>query len=254
MILSNEKSSVSWRLNDLLAADKKAKDFAAVSWTNQSSSTGEAVFRRWEPQEINPVVTAEEIEAPGESDKTLEKTVDKTVEDEPDPMVVSMAVFNQAKQGSFEDGHARGFEEAELKWKSARDSFLEITQSIYQEQQKATTFFEPLKTLSLHLAQQLVRGELSISSDAIERLIRGVLEEVQEKGPSSIVITLNPDDLGKVRSNLAEDLAYLDLRPNDSLSQGSVVLSVNSGAIEDLIEHRLEALSESLFAEVPADD
>jgi flagellar biosynthesis/type III secretory pathway protein FliH len=125
---------------------------------------------------------------------------------------------------------------------------------MYQEQQKATTFFEPIKTLSLHIAQQLVRGELSISNVAIERLIRGVLEELQQKGPASIVMTLNPHDFDQVCTNLAEDLAHLDLRKSDNLSSGSVVLTLDNSAVEDLIEHRLEVLSESLFTAVSTDN
>ena len=125
---------------------------------------------------------------------------------------------------------------------------------MYEEQQKATTFFEPVKTLSLHIAQQLVRGELSISNVAIERLIRGVLEELQQKGPASIVMTLNPHDFDQVCSNLAEDLAHLDLRKSDNLSPGSVVLALDNSAVEDLIEHRLEVLSESLFTAVSTDN
>ena len=66
-------------------------------------------------------------------------------------------------------------------------------------------------------------------------------------------MTLNPQDLEKVCSNLAEDLAHLDLRENDNLSPGSVVLTLDNSAVEDLIEHRLDVLSESLFASVPTD-
>ena len=125
---------------------------------------------------------------------------------------------------------------------------------MYREQKQVTTFFEPLKRLSLHIAQELVRGELSISSDAIERLIRGALEEIEEKGPAAIVMELNPQDLHMICSNLSQDLAHLDFRQNDSLSPGSVLLKLHNGAVEDLLEHRLEVLSEALFATISGDE
>ena len=140
------------------------------------------------------------------------------------------------------------------KWESARETFLDVTQGMYKEQTQAVNFFEPLKRLSLHIAQELVRGELSISSDAIQRLIRGALEEMDQKGPAVVAIELNPLDLHMICSNLPQDLAHLDFRQKDNLSRGSVVLKLHNGAVEDLMEHRFEVLSDALFTTISRDD
>lgn len=252
MTLSNKEIFPSWRPNELLMDNKASTDFTPLSWPNGVAG---AEFEKWEAQNLEISESVEEIDAVTEAPEPPKEDLDTTNKEVPEPEVltVSMAVFDQAKQDAFENGYWRGAEEVERKWESTRKTFSALTQSIYQEQQKATTFFEPLKTLSLHIAKQLVRGELSFSSAAIERLIRGVLEEIQQKGPSPIVMTLNPQDFEKVCSNLAEDLAHLDLRENDNLSPGSVVLTLDNSAVEDLIEHRLDVLSESLFASVPTD-
>jgi flagellar biosynthesis/type III secretory pathway protein FliH len=255
MTLSDKEISPSWRSNQLLTGDKTSTNFSPLSWSNGGARAG---FTKWEAQNVKLLEPAEEIDIVTEASEQLEEVLDIIKEDgaesEAEALTVSMAVFDQATQEFFEKGYSRGVEEAERKWERTRETFSTLTQSMYQEQQKATTFFEPIKTLSLHIAQQLVRGELSISNVAIERLIRGVLEELQQKGPAPIVITLNPQDLEQVCLNLAEDLAHLDLRKSDNLSPGSVVLTLDNSAVEDLIEHRLEVLSESLFTAVSTDN
>jgi flagellar biosynthesis/type III secretory pathway protein FliH len=250
MTLSDKETSLSWRSNELLTGDKASSDFTAFSWSNGGSKSAGAGFTKWEAKKSELLGPTEEIGDAGTPSEPPKEALDTTKKDEPEALTVSMAVLDQAKQDFFEKGYSRGVEEAERKWESTRETFSALTQSIYQEQKKATTFFEPLKILSLHIAQQLVRGELSISSVAIERLIRGVLEEIQQKGPASIVISLSPEDFDKVCSNLSEDLAHVDFRKNDNLSPGSVVLALDDSAVEDLIEHRLGALSESLFTVV----
>jgi flagellar biosynthesis/type III secretory pathway protein FliH len=253
MTLSDKEISPSWRSNQLLTGDKVSTIFSPLSWSNGGARAG---FTKWEAQNVELLEPAEEIDIVTEASELLEEVLDITKEDGPESeaLTVSMAAFDQATQDFFEKGYSRGVEEAERKWERTRETFSTLTQSMYQEQQKATTFFEPVKTLSLHIAQQLVRGELSISNVAIERLIRGVLEELQQKGPASIVMTLNPHDFDQVCTNLAEDLAHLDLRKSDNLSSGSVVLTLDNSAVEDLIEHRLEVLSESLFTAVSTDN
>jgi flagellar basal body-associated protein FliL len=55
-------------------------------------------------------------------------------------------------------------------------------------------------------------------------------------------------------SNLPQDLAHLDFRQKDNLSRGSVVLKLHNGAVEDLMEHRFEVLSDALFTTISRDD
>lgn len=250
MILSNKDIFPGWRSNELLTSNKKTTDFVPWSWADSAVGAG---FTKWTAPDEEILEPVEQIDAAIEASEPPKEVSDTTSKEEPEVPTVSMVDFDRAKQDYFEKGYSRGVEEAEQKWENTRETFSALTQSIFQEQQKPTTFFEPLKILSLHIAKQLVRGELSLSSAAIERLIRGVLEDIQQKGPGPIVMSLNPQDLDKVYSNLPEDLTHLELRGNDNLSPGSVVLTLDNTAIEDLIEHRLDVLSESLFASVPTD-
>lgn len=253
-ILSDKETFVNWRSNDFLAEGNISATFSALPWVSGGPTRGGSEFRKWEPQSLDSLESAKELKIVTEKEALLEDAVPAKSLDSAGGLTVSREELNQANQDSFEKGYAHGFEKAERKWESARETFLEVTQGMYREQKQVTTFFEPLKRLSLHIAQELVRGELSISSDAIERLIRGALEEIEEKGPAAIAMELNPQDLHMICSNLSQDLAHLDFRQNDSLSPGSVLLKLHNGAVEDLLEHRLEVLSEALFATISGDE
>ncbi len=107
-------------------------------------------------------------------------------------------------------------------------------------------FFAPLERLAVHLAVQLVRGELTLSGVAIRRLVENCLLEVEHRG-EKLTLRLHPADLEKfslLQGELSDDV---ELVRDPALTRGSVKLEMADGAIEDLIEHRLEALACSVL-------
>jgi len=111
-------------------------------------------------------------------------------------------------------------------------------------------FFEPLKRLSVHLAEQLVLGELSQSSQAIERLIQHCLDEVSHPLQDSVVVELNPDDKKRLQAQGGEFLQGLRLESVPELQPGSVRVFANDMVVEDLVEHRLQGLAKDLLSDV----
>ena len=57
--MSKLDPKVHWRLNDLLRAGKKAKEFAAVSWSNPAEQLNEQ-FVPWRPEDTQ---NQEELDA-----------------------------------------------------------------------------------------------------------------------------------------------------------------------------------------------
>jgi hypothetical protein len=107
-------------------------------------------------------------------------------------------------------------------------------------------FFEPLRRLALHIAEQLVRTELRTSGHAIAQIVRQCLEALG--APSAkIVILLNPEDAALLEAMAPAFLEGLRLQPDPLLTRGSVRLRVDDTVLEDLIENRLEALVEPLM-------
>ena len=112
-------------------------------------------------------------------------------------------------------------------------------------------FFEPLKRLSVHVAEQLVLGELSHSSQAIERLIQHCLDEVSHPLQDGVVVELNPDDKKRLQAQGGAFLEGLRLEAVPELHPGSVRVFANDMVVEDLVEHRLQALAKNLVVDVP---
>jgi len=116
-------------------------------------------------------------------------------------------------------------------------------QNYYEEQQ------EPLLKLSTHIARQLVRAELTLSTTAIESLITASLEFFSST--EGLKVFLNPIDkeLLEKHNPLAED--YL-ISADEELFPGSVRISNAERHTEDLIVDRLSEITEQIFESVEA--
>ena len=106
----------------------------------------------------------------------------------------------------------------------------------------------------MHLAEQLVRGELSLSGQAVTRLVERCLSEFQQETSAPIVVRMNPADHERHLAYGAMAPKNMDLRPDPSLSAGSVKVSMNGAMIEDLIEHRRQALWDALMSAAATPD
>ncbi|MFM6992721.1 MAG: FliH/SctL family protein [Rhodoferax sp.] len=161
-----------------------------------------------------------------------------------------------------EEGRAEGAAQARIELQTEMDNKLRIalgddhalvnalSDALALLQQSPQTFFEPLKRLALHLAEQLVLAELALDGGAIERLVQRCVDELAEHDESLVMVELHPSDLAtlqelRARSGLAEGSA-LRLQANDKLLPGSVRASANDALVEDLIGERLAALARGL--------
>jgi flagellar biosynthesis/type III secretory pathway protein FliH len=127
------------------------------------------------------------------------------------------------------------------------DALETAAQSMQQDPQQ---FFEPVKRLALHIAEQLVLGELRLDGAVIDRLVQRCVDDLAANELSAVVLELHPDDLhalhdlrkraGLIEKNLPQLMA------NDALPPGSVRASANDAVVEDLITHRLSAIARTL--------
>ncbi|MGA1302044.1 MAG: hypothetical protein ACO3X3_06075 [Burkholderiaceae bacterium] len=97
---------------------------------------------------------------------------------------------------------------------------------------------------------------MTLSGQAITRLVERCLSEFQQETSAPIVVRMNPADHERHLAYGAMAPKNMDLRPDPSLSSGSVKVSMNGAMIEDLIEHRRQALWDALMssAATPDDD
>jgi len=113
-------------------------------------------------------------------------------------------------------------------------------------------FFEPLKRLALHIAEQLVAGELQTSSKAIERLVQRCLDELDHPVHGAVVLELNAEDKARLQAHGGDFIKGMRLEAVPDLKIGSVRVMANDTVVEDLVEHRLEGLAKALLVDVEA--
>ncbi|MDB0047085.1 FliH/SctL family protein [Porticoccaceae bacterium] len=258
---ANTDSSVSWRLNELIHAGRKAKAFAKAKWSqpDAADSTLSSNFELWTPKvlddqrDVDVAVVAEE--APDEGQAIEQISAEEAISEQPPEELeiespaesFDQMALDKARNHSFDKGYKQGIDEAEAKWAGARDEFMAFTEALRTAHTEKNDFYQPLKKLALHLAEQLVRGELNQSTAVIERLLEEAIKDIEQQGEGPITVNLNASDHQQFTAHLSADLDHLSLRIDSSLSPGSVRITMDDSAVEDLIETRLSALSEKLL-------
>ena len=237
--MSDSEPKVSWRLNDLLRAGQKAQAFAAVSWSNSDEDI-HAPFTHWQPSSIANTESDGEV---GTGDDVIKEDDIQLLEDP----IASEEQLNNAKKQSFEKGYAKGKEAAEEELHLQRQALIDLATKIKDAQKDPSKFFSPLKKLSIHLAEQLVRGELNLSTDIVDRLVKAALEDIDTIGDDPVVVYLHPLDLKTFNAHMVSGIANIEQRVDQQLSRGSVYITVGDTAIEDFLEHRLKNLAEEII-------
>lgn len=141
-------------------------------------------------------------------------------------------------------------QETQQNQRDAQQAKLDQLQSVIDGLQQLSTdpdaLFEPMKRLATHLAEQLVRGELTQAPQAISRLVDNALRELNATGDKPVVVHLHPDDLELYRPTVAQFSDSLILRPDNLLERGSVRASLDGSVVEDMIQRRTAGLKQSL--------
>jgi flagellar biosynthesis/type III secretory pathway protein FliH len=113
-------------------------------------------------------------------------------------------------------------------------------------------FFEPLKRLAMHMAEQVVLGELQTSSKGIERLVQRCLDELDHPVHGAVVLELNPEDKELLQAQGGDFIKGMRLEAVHEMQRGSVRVFANDTVVEDLVDHRLEGLAKALLIDVDA--
>ena len=140
-------------------------------------------------------------------------------------------------------------EQLELEMQPRVKLLAELCDQLTTLSEDSQTFFEPLKRLSVHIAEQLVLGELSISEKTIERLIHRCIDELGLRDNPVVKVELNQLDKATLESALKEPPKGLLISAAQNMQVGSVRVLVNDTQIEDLIHNRLETIAGRLLGQ-----
>lgn len=128
----------------------------------------------------------------------------------------------------------------------------EVTLRLQALLENPQELYEPLKRLALHVAEQLVLAELTLSGSAIERLVQRCLDELDLHGQGLVTIELNPQDKARLEEKAGDMVKNIQLHALAQLKPGSVRVLANDTQVEDLVQTRLQALAHSLLGQPEA--
>ncbi len=251
-----------WVPSPLLLKPQQTPRFLRAPWAHEQSDT----FGPWRiAAAVDPAVPQHELAdpagAPGSSQALPpveggEAPADDVVDVE--SRAVSLQddeAFQAALQEAEARGHARGvaegLEQARAELQAERTREAELVRGLAIElralSEDADRFFEPLRRLALHIAEQLVRGELQASGQAISQIVRQALAALDPPPGSQVVVCVHPDDAELLQALSPGFLEGLKLQPDPQLHPGSVRLRLDDTVLDDLVDHRLQALVDKLL-------
>ncbi|MEC9076441.1 MAG: FliH/SctL family protein [Pseudomonadota bacterium] len=144
--------------------------------------------------------------------------------------------------------------DAEAKVDKAIQQYRELTQKIRTASTRVSEFFEPVSRLSVHIAEQLVRGELTVGPVAITRLVQGCLDAIEERASKKEpILKMHPADLEMFLNGFDGELTGVSLVADDRLARGDVSLQMDHSVIDDLLSHRLEEIAQYVFGRSTTD-
>ncbi len=129
------------------------------------------------------------------------------------------------------------------------DILKEVTNRVEEYTKTPDRIFEPMKRLSMHIAEQLVLAELNLSGSSIERLIQRCLDELSNRNEPSVIVELNSQDKARLEELSGDLTPHLQLRSVPGLQAGSVRVISDDTQVDDLITNRLEGLAHSLLGQ-----
>ena len=138
--------------------------------------------------------------------------------------------------------------DAEAKVDKTIEQYRELTQKIRMASTRVSEFFEPVSRLSVHIAEQLVRGELTVGPVAITRLVQGCLDAIEERASKrEPILKMHPADLEMFLNGFDGEPTGVSLVADDRLARGDVSLQMDHSVIDDLLSHRLEEITQYVF-------
>lgn len=253
----NEKPAP-WSPNPLLNSKAEAPRFLRTQW-DEATARSFGPWRVADKAEPTEGLLTEAAE-PDANEAATEISADAAAALEAAPTAEpespwTEAALDQLRDEAYQRGLLEGQALVRTEFENERSKERELMRhlgielrSISQDPQR---FFEPLKRLSLHLAEQLVRAELQLSGQAIHNLIQQCIQQL-DHAVEPVHVSVNPEDLQRLTAMGESVTKHMQLEADALLRPGSVRVRVQDSVVQDLIETRLEPLARRLLAQPEA--
>lgn len=166
---------------------------------------------------------------------------------------VAEAVTEEASKKGFEVGFQQGMLEAEQSYQEKNQQIEELIQTAYTEKEKIIQSSEAfLLTLSVRIAEKIIKTELSMDNEKLVHLVRTALKNIDES--VDITVQVAAGDYPAILPFIEELQTYvsadteLKLIPSSSLSPGGCMIHTPSGSYDATVDSQLSEIKKVLLA------
>ena len=248
MVLSDLKPQAApWSPNPLLNGKSQSPSFLRTQWdeTKVRSFGPWRVADRTEPTEALTTPAPVNVGEAMDEDLTQPEAADAPALNAPPTENTTVseaalaALLDEAFQRGVQQGMAHLHAELEAERVKERELIRHLGIELRTISQDPQRFFEPLKRLSLHLAEQLVRAELQISGQAVQGLIQSCIQQLDHPA-QPVKVSLNPQDMKRLQAMGEAVTAHLEPLARRLLPQPEAWMQSSS-----LVQDKVDAMPES---------
>lgn len=255
MILSNANEKVVWELNELLAADRRAKAF------NEASVAGEYAERaggfeeaHW--QQLDDASEPEQELADAEDEPAAADAVDENeiaaLEDESE--AEAEVDIDQLLEARYQEGIAEGIRQSNLESQQREALAERFCAAIGSEMEALPRVWPVVTDLSLDIAKTACLQSLRLDENSFRHFVTSALQAVEFPDSVPVYIKVSPAMAEMVSlEQLSESLSDhpVSLQADEKLSDGDITIQYDHVTIDRLLEREFAQLREQLVAQFP---
>ncbi|KRQ87058.1 Yop proteins translocation protein L [Caloramator mitchellensis] len=208
-------------------------------------------------EEMNTSIINEAIER---ADFIIEEARTKAEKMLKDAEIKLQEVYKNSTEKGYNDGFMQGYQEGYKK------GMEEVTIQTEEMKKNAENYIKMAKdevanyiaekkkeiiAISVDIAKQIIKSELSINADAIFNIAREVISKSMDK--SQILVKVNPKDYSLLKRR-KEELEIFVENPNDlilladsSIEEGNIYAETPSGFVDGRIDTQLDMILQNLL-------
>ena len=252
MILSEADKTVVWELNELLAADRRAKAFSEASvggeYVRRSGGFEEA---HWQAVHSDPDPEEVLTEAEEPANREIELEAEAR---EDDAEVEEVIDVDQLLDSRYQEGVAEGIRQSNLDSQQREALAEKFLESIRSEMAALPRVWPVVTDLSLDIAKTVCLQSLRLNENVFRQYINKALREVELPEDVPVEIRVSPAmaelaSLDELEALLADHPISMVISPD--LSDGDITIQYEQVAIDRLLEREFAQLREQLVAQFP---
>tara|TARA_Y100001933_G_C18885881_1_gene516127 strand:- start:167 stop:982 length:816 start_codon:yes stop_codon:yes gene_type:complete len=254
MTLSKATDTVVWELNELLAADRRAKAFSEASAAGDLSER-QIGFKEAHWQQISSESDADEEESDLESVKgSALDDADVAATAEADADEEEEINIDQLLEAKFQEGVAEGIRQSNLESQQRETLAERFFEAVQTQMDELPRIWPVVTDLSLDIARTVCLQSLSINEQVFRGYLNTALENiefpegvpVEIKVSTSMAAVLPEEQLSEI---LADQPVSLIVDPD--LKDGDISVQYDHLVIDRLLELEFDQLREQLVAQFP---